>query len=156
MDFNNCRRNSPTSWNSLPTKICIIYDSILKVSFFTEVTVIGTCCFLNLDYEMPQVYSDVIDTVNWSLSLIPSLQAHKCVLIPTVVIGTCNCARCLETCAWSSCSTCNIIPQHKEISSFAIKGIRLSEEKNSVQTDFIWSYTVSNFYVCVNLPPHVD
>lgn len=153
LDFNNCRTNHPTSWNSLPTNICIIYDNILKVSFFTEVTVIGTWYFLNLDNEMPPVYSDFIDTVYWSLPLIPSIQAHKCVLIPTVVIGTCICAWCLEICAWSSCITCSILHQHKEISFFAIKAIRLSEEKTLVQSDSIRSYTVSNFYICITNSP---
>lgn len=114
-----------------------------------------TWYFLNLDYEVPLAYLDVIDTDYWSLPLLPCLQAHKCVRILTVVIGTCNCAWCLETCAWSSCSTCNIIYQHKEI-SFAIKVIRFSEEKKLAQSDFLWTYTLSNFYICINLVPHVD
>lgn len=101
------------------------YDSILKVYFFTEVTDIGIWCFLNLEYELPQVYSDDIDISYWSLPLIPCLQAHKSVLTSTVVIGTCNCAWCLEICTWSSYSICNITHQQKEISS-AIKIIRLS------------------------------
>lgn len=108
------------------------YDSDWKVYFFTEVTFIGIWCFLNFEYELPQVYSDVTDITYWPLPLIPCLQAHKSALISTIVIGTCNCAWCLEICTWSC--ICNITHLQKEI-SFAIKVINLSKGKKTLSPE---------------------